>query len=542
MSTFLTRLFFALILSLSAMITLNAAQAFDEQSALKKFQTYAQENSIIFTFGSVEHTSDNSLIIKNADYFDEKTQNRQQIETITLDNIREGSQGKLEYDSIEILNLVQKGNSETNQVQITVERAYSDGLDFTESTNENNQFWPSSIASAEVTNLTVESKEDGGKSKILFPSISIKGVEKSGLRNFFVKSVEVAPGSGTVKSDKENINVSIGAITIENMKQFGTIGFDIGLLDVGAFAMDLKAKTGEKVDFRFEGMTVTNFFSPDLTVDDSPIVSEKDLVAEIKPLSVTLDGKRFMGWERGYATSKNNSETNTLTSDGRIERMYFDFTHMPDEPKNAELLKNLKELNLVTMVVNLEGSGSWQREDGIVELNTYNIELEDGASFGLSARVSGYTEEIARQFTKAINAVNSEPDEQKKNAMALQAMAYLAGLSIQRMEIILDDKSLLDRVVNVQAKKLKQEPEQIKGMVGPMATIMMTPYNIPELAAQTSQALGTFMQGNKKLTLTIEPVGGLAVTEIIALSSGARAGSVTPADLAKRLNLTILAE
>ncbi len=536
------RLFFALTLTLSTLITLNVARAFDEQSALKNFQSYAQENNVVFTFGSVEKTSDNSLIIKNADYFDEKTKSRQQIESITLGNIREGNNGRLQYDAIEVINFVQKGSAENNNLVVTIERAFSDGLKFSETSEGKNAFWPSVISYAEITNMTVESNDERGKSKLLFPSASIEGFEQTSLRNFNSKSIKLSPGTGTVKSDKDTIAISTGAVTIENIKHFGKHGFDIGLVDIGAFAFDMKAKTGEQVNFLFEGMNFRNFFFPDLSVEGSPLVSDKDLTAEIKPLTVTLDGKKFMGWERGYGTSRTDKETKTLISEGRIERMYFDFTQMPDDPKNAEMLKNLKELDLVTMVVNLEGSGSWQRETGIIELDKYNIELEDGASFALSARVSGYTEELARQFMAAIDTMNAEPDEQKKNALAMQSIAYLAGLTIERMEIVLDDQSLLDRVINVQAKKLKQEPEQIKAMVGPMTTIMMTPYNIPELAAQTSQALGTFMQGNKKLNVTIEPVGGLAVTEIIALSSAAQAGSVTPADLAKRLNLTIVAE
>jgi hypothetical protein len=542
MSTILMRLFFALTLTLSTLITLNAARAFDEQSALKNFQSYAQENNIVFTFGSVEKTSDNSLIIKNADYYDEKTKSRQQIESITLGNIRDGNNGRLQYDSIEGINFVQKGSAKNSNLVVTIERVYSDGLKFSENSENKNEFWPSNIPYAEITNMTVESSDERGKSKLLFPSASVEGFERTSMRNFLSKSIKLSPGTGTVISDKETIAISTGAVTIENLEHFGMHGFDVGLIDIGAFTFDMKVKTGEQVNFLFEGFNFRNFFSPDLSVEGSPLVSDKDLTAEIKPLTVTLDGNKFMGWERGYGTSRTDKETKTLISEGRIERMYFDFTQMPDDPKNAEMLKNLKELDLVTMVVNLEGAGSWQRESGIIELSKYNIELEDGASFALSARVSGYTEELARQFMAAIDTMNAEPDEHKKNALAMQSMAYLAGLTIERMEIILDDQSLLDRVINVQAKKLKQEPEQIKAMVGPMTTIMMTPYNIPELAAQTSQALGTFMQGNKKLTITMEPVGGLAVTEIIALSSAAQAGSVTPADLAKRLNLTIVAE
>ena len=536
------RLFFAVTFALTTMLTINQSNAFDEQSVLKKFQIYAQENDIIFTFGSVEKTSNSDLIIKNADYYDKKLDQRQQIETLTLSNVRESNGGNLQYDSIEILNFEQKGKSQGNMVSVLIERAYSDGLKFSETANGKDMLLPSYTARGEVTNMTILTDDNRGKAKIVFPSVIAEGVEQTSLRNFKSELVKLSAGTGTVTTNKDEISFSLGAITVENMEQFGAQGFDIGFIDVGAFGMNFTSKTGEKVDFVFEGMTIKNFFSPDLSAEGSSLVSDKDLSAEIKPLSATLDGKQLMGWNRGYATSSNDKSTNTVSSQAAIEGMYFDFNNVPETPKNAKMLQTLQELNLLKMVLNVEGTGSWERESGLVDISKYNIQLEDGAAFQISARVSGYTEEVARQFTKALNAMNAESDEKKKNALAFQTMAYLAGLSIQRMEIVLDDQSLLDRVVNIQAKKLKQDPEQIKGIVGPMTTIMLTPYNIPELAAQTSQALGTFMQGGKKLTILAEPINGLAVTEIIALSSGVQAGSVTPADLAKRLNLTITAE
>lgn len=521
------------------MATLKASYAFDEQIALRKFQTFAQENDIIFTFGSVEKPDDTTLIIKNADYYDNKTKQRQQIETLKFNNVRQNADGFLKYETLEISGFAQKANSSNGETTVSIEQAFSDGIKF-----EDNQgsLLPSYIATADITNMTVETEAAGTKTKLLFPAAKAIGVQKTNLRNFITQSIELAPAKGSVTNKKEKIAVSLGEIKIKNMEQFGAQGFDIGLIDVGVFVMDMKAQTGEKLNFTFEGMTVENFFSPDLTSDKAALFSEKDLRAQINPLTVTMDGKSLMGWKQGAASSTNDKSTNAITSTGRIEGMYFDFTEMPQTPKNANLLNSLRELDLLKMVMNIEGTGNWNRSSGVLEISRYDFELEDGATFGMTARINGYTEKIARQFTKAIQTMNAEDDEKKKNALAFQAIAYLAGLTVERLEIILDDQSLLDRVVNLQARKLKQDPEQIKGIVGPMTTIMLTPYNVPELAAQASAALGTFMQGNKKLTLIAEPVGGLAVTEIIALSSGINAGSVTPADFAKRLNLTIKAE
>ena len=72
-----------------------------------------------------------------------------------------------------------------------------------------------------------------------------------------------------------------------------------------------------------------------------------------------------------------------------------------------------------------------------------------------------------------------------------------------------------------------------------MASIAMAPLQVPELASSISAALGVFMQGNKSISITISPDGGLALTEMIALGSGVQAGSTTPADLVNRLNLKV---
>ena len=532
-------LLLAFALALSMLLTSKTAYAFDEQLALKKFQTYAQENNIIFTFNAVEKPNDNTLIIKNTDAYDEKSKQRQQFEVLQFNNVRQNASGSLRYDSLEAKGFVQKGTKNGNEFVVSIEAMLSEGLKFSSNDGE---LLPSYVELGTVTNMSVTTKASGTDTKLLFPSATVEQIEKTSLRNFIAKSIKLAPATGTVKSKKDDIAVSLGAITIENMEQFGDQGFDIGLIDVGAFVMDLTPASGEKVNFTFEGVSVENFFSPDISSETSKLFSEKGLIAEIKPLVVTLNKKPFMGWKRGYGTSRNDKAKNTTFSEGRIEGMYVDLTDLPQSPKNAQMFQTLQELDLEKMVLNIDGVGSWNRDTGILEISRYDFELEDGATFGMSARISGYTEDVARQFTKALNAMNAEPDEKKKNALAFQTLAYLAGLSFQRIELILDDQSLLERVVNFQAKKLKQEPEQIKGLVGPMTNIMLTPFNIPEVAAQASQALGTFMEGNKKLSVTAEPVNGLAITEMIALSSGLQAGSVTPADFAKRLNITIVAE
>ncbi len=62
-----------------------------------------------------------------------------------------------------------------------------------------------------------------------------------------------------------------------------------------------------------------------------------------------------------------------------------------------------------------------ERDTGVLEILKYNIQLEDGATLGMSARVSGYTEEVAHQLTKALNTMNSEPDEKEEKRYSISS-------------------------------------------------------------------------------------------------------------------------
>jgi len=321
MKTSTSRLFLVFALALSMLLTFKSAHAFDEQIALKKFQTYAQENNIVFTFGSVEKPDDNTLILKNTDAYDEKTKQRQQFEALRFNNVRQNSSGSLRYDSIEAQNFVQKGQNNGNDFTVSIESMVSEGLKF--STNDEDLL-PNYVASGSITNMTVETDASGAKTNLLFPTATVKQIEKTNLRNFIAKSITLSPATGNVKTNKDTIAISMGAISIENMEQFGAQGFDIGLIDVGAFVMNLTPANGSKVDVAFEGITVENFFSPDLASETSKLFSTKDLKADIKPLVVSIDEKQFMGWKRGYGTTKNDTAKNTTFSEGRIEGIYVD--------------------------------------------------------------------------------------------------------------------------------------------------------------------------------------------------------------------------
>jgi hypothetical protein len=532
----------ALLVVISLLLVPAASHAFDEQLALKQFQSYARDKNIVFTFSATERTGDNSLIIKNADYYDEKLDLRQKAESVKLGNITQNSDGGLQYESIEVLNYSQTSQLANETVIATIERIITNGLKFDGTSNNANAFWPTSTSKAELSNLEMSIDQNGRKGKIYVPSITMENVNQIGTRHIFAKSVSIAPSTGTLDTNNKPAQFSLGAIQLNDTEFFGIKGLDIGLVNVATFTSSLELKNSKTLDMKFEGFSIENFFSADLGFEGSKLVSDKDSTVILKPFSLSLDNQEFAGWINGKGTTINNKTDNTVATKFDINGLYLDLQKIETTGINPQTLETLKALELLNPEGNLRLSVLWNRETGLLDINNYELEVEGDATVKMSLRITGYTEEIANSVSRTANQINTEKDPQKRQALGLQLLASLAGLKVERLELALADNSLLDRVVNYQAGKLKQEPDRIKGIVGPMTGIVLAPYQVPELADQTSAALGTFMQGNKTLRIISEPESGLALTEILALISGARAGRVSTAELVERFNLRILAE
>ena len=212
------------------------------------------------------------------------------------------------------------------------------------------------------------------------------------------------------------------------------------------------------------------------------------------------------------------------------------------KPEDKKGLQSLFDLGYEKITMDFIGKGSWDTKAGIIDMTQYKLDIKDMGAFDMTATLSGYTPELAREISKISNQSNFETDPQKKQALNLQLFAKLAALSFNKLQFKIKDDSLLNRVVDLQSKKLNQEPEQITGIVGPMASVVLAPYNVPQFAASLGQALTTFMQGNKSITVLANPEIPIAMTEAIALSSGMQAGNIQPADLIERLNVTVTAE
>ena len=521
----------------------NPVFAFDAGSFLRELENSAKKEGNSFTYKSFEDSSDGSFTVNAVRIDDRKNDLMIDIENLKFDNPEELGDKGLRFDGLEATNYLQRGGGEKGEdVEITAARLIATDFNLYNLDDQESPLWPADIGTLQLSDVKITSKDAQGSVVLESPGLNLQGLEAKNGMNFVLQSFDMEPATGVINRDGNVLDMGFDGIRMSGVEHFGTLGFEMASFEVGTLRITGKDEKGQDIDFNFGGMTAENFYIADPTADDRPLMSEKPLTAEIKKLNVSLDGKDFMGWAGGTGSYNYDESSKTGTGTGKFSDLYVDFSAAPMKPEDKKNLEQLKALGYERISLNVEGKGSWNLESGALDIDKYRFEFVDAGSVELAMQLTGYTEEVARNVSRLANDVNLETDPEKKNLKSMQMLAALTSLAINRIKISVEDNSLLDKVVSLQATHLNQEPQQIKQIVGPMAQVMLAPYNVPEFAAAITQALNKFMQGNKTISVSAMPTNGLVITEIIALSSGVQAGQITPAEIIDRLNLEVETE
>ncbi|MEM7291504.1 MAG: hypothetical protein AAF412_14220 [Pseudomonadota bacterium] len=257
---------------------------------------------------------------------------------------------------------------------------------------------------------------------------------------------------------------------------------------------------------------------------------------------VSLAGEEFLSWEVITAFVDNDSSALTADSEAEFKGIKIDFGAVPMKDNARRNLQPLFDLGYEQINASMDMAVFADLREGLLDINKLTIDLQDAGSIAMSIKSNGYTESFVREFGKITSSLRKAVNSTEMQAQSMQMMAALTMLSLIDVSLEVSDASLLKKIINLQAERLNQDPDQISAMVAPMSSIMLAPFNVPQFAATLSTALSVFMQGNKTIRATIEPEGGIILTEIIALTSGVRAGSVQPQAVIDRLNLKVSAE
>ncbi|MDJ0612144.1 MAG: hypothetical protein QNJ29_00600 [Rhizobiaceae bacterium] len=533
----LSRLVFVAALSVSPLALTHSAHAFDSNGFVKQLETLIESDGAEVTYGAVEQNGE-TLTINNFVIENDKTESKSAISKLTFTNPAQNGNGGFSYDGLEAQTIVHTGK---NDSKLEIETLASTGLEFAESPDSDPL--PEKVDSLVLTNTTFSRDGDSSKGSLTIPSISAKGFVRTSTRNFKLQEAKIAPFQGRVFGDEgEPVDINFSGASVNEFEYFGLFGLDIGSVNLGSMTIDTVVDDGP-VNVSMEGVELENYYAWDGSDPNRPLIPDGDTRVKIKPIDVTLGGKTFISMDQSEAVAINDAAELTSKSTGQFKNISIDLSALPDDAKASQGYEQVKDLGYEKLTLNISVDASADLKSGILDIAEMKYDFLNAGSFNVKLNVSGYTEQVAKSIATTASKLQTDADNpQAQQAQMLQLMAMFAPLSLQKLELEVTDASLLGKVLDVQARRNNRNAEELAAVIPPMAGIMLAPLQLPELASSLSAALGIFMQGNKTISASIEPQGGLALTEIIALSSGVQAGSTAPSEVVNRLNLKVTAE
>ncbi|WP_430512302.1 hypothetical protein [Pannonibacter phragmitetus] len=290
----------------------------------------------------------------------------------------------------------------------------------------------------------------------------------------------------------EDGNGTIGIVTLTNgeEKSDGTMSLD-GLSIEEAVLND---KDGSSVSMA--SLTLTGVVLPpadgsksfEETADYSTIEAEGIKITEGDVTKATLDTV--------YAAI--NSREGNLPTSGELNLtgISVDVSEM-----DASTEKQLTDLGYETVNAEVAAEFKWDPVTGVLDLPKLDITAADMGGVALAVQIGGLTKEVAEKLEAAKD--NSE-----------EAMAIVQGLTLNSMRLRFDNGSIVDRLLDQQAKTAGSDRAAVVSQLKTGLPMMLALLQNPEFQTKVATAAGEFLDNPVSLQADAKPSAPVSVAQI----------------------------
>jgi hypothetical protein len=290
----------------------------------------------------------------------------------------------------------------------------------------------------------------------------------------------------------ENGKGTIGIITLTNgeVQEDDTMTFD-GLAFEEAVLED---KDGTSVSVA--SFTATEVVLPPAdgsksfedTADYSTIEAEGIEVSERDQTKATLDSV--------YASI--NSREGDLPTSGELNLTGLALAVSELDPSSS---KQLSDLGYETVQADLTAEFKWDPVTGVLDLPKLDITAADMGGVALAVQIGGLTKEVAEKLEAAKD--NNE-----------EAMAILQGLTLNSMRLRFDNASIVDRLLDQQAKAAGSDRAAVVGQLKTGLPMMLALLQNPEFQAKVAAAATEFLDNPVSLQAEAKPSTPVSMAQV----------------------------
>ena len=320
--------------------------------------------------------------------------------------------------------------------------------------------------------------------------------------------------------------VPVGNINLDGVSRDDK-GFRIESLSLPAFG---GTDEEEEVSFIAEGIELGKVLLPDEDKRDYYGGFLFYETFDLDSMALTLGGTEVftMGDVHFEVTEPEGGTPMDFT--GAAERFTLDLSLMEDESQLAVV----DALGLRQMEGYIETEGSWNPEDGRIEISQYDMTVVDAGTIGFTLDLGGYTPSLLASL-RALQKQMAENPEGDNSAQGLAMLGLMQQMTFNGARISFADDSLTGKVLGFVAANQGMKPADVANQAKAVVPFALAQLNNPELTTSASQAVAAFLDDPQNLTIAAEPAQPIPFALIAATAMS------TPLELTRSLGVTVTA-
>ncbi len=253
-------------------------------------------------------------------------------------------------------------------------------------------------------------------------------------------------------------------------------------------------------------ITVAEIAASDVRLPPPAVVSEEGLASEeahygeltLSSISLVTEDGVPVPIERIALSGSDPSASGPRTGSFSLVGLALPPEALDDE----DLAAQLAGLGYSGITLNVEGEGSWQAEDGRLDLSRVALEAVDMGVLTLTGDLSGLTEEVLDK----LGTEDQDPNE---------ALAVLNEVLVSAITVEYRDEGLAERVIAQTAAAQGATPAEFATQMGQAMPMMLSAIEDQAFIREVTEAVTSFLGNPGTLTVSADPQQPLPVSQIV---------------------------
>ncbi|WP_417684046.1 hypothetical protein [Roseibium sp.] len=275
-----------------------------------------------------------------------------------------------------------------------------------------------------------------------------------------------------------NGRLQVGAFSIEGL----TLDGDDGSLAIERFsANDLILPSPEEASSKHENGPIAPSYR-DLEILNTEVSDETGNAARVERIFVAIDAM-----DGDLPTASRFALENVVIDADAVD---------------SETRKSLSDLGYESVTLSITGAANWDPTAETAVVDDVRISGPEIGTLQMSLRLGG----LSRSVIAELNKNQDDPES---------ALALLQGVTVEAISIRLDNDSLVERVLDMQAKEAGTDRAGIVAQIEGGLPFMLAILQNPEFQTKVSTSLTSFLRDPKSLSIAASPASPVPVAQIM---------------------------